>query len=262
MYRFFQSTFCSGRALYESCFILRQKFASRGFWASPCLSLPPIWEAPASALVKAPRTSPWGWGANSKTGLCCVQPGEEGYACFYSLLRCCSPQITKHVYSRQPYAWFISQNSELLECQELKSHWAVRNTGLIHKRSIWKTALESYAELIYAVSLPRSVFPPTLYWPNFSSSSDLNTNVTLSEIPPWPWCLSQVTQSMLPQRILLFSFTALITMINYADWYVHWFTIGLAGDWKLCGCLWIHPGRPAHRPQRWHSEDSDCLLKE
>lgn len=64
---------------------------------------------------------------SSKTGMGCVQPEEEGYSCFYSPLRC-SSKVTKHIYHRQLYAWFINQNSELLECQELKPHWAIRHS--------------------------------------------------------------------------------------------------------------------------------------
>lgn len=49
-------------------------------------------------------------------------------------LKCYSSRVTKHVYSRQFDAWIINQNSELLECEELKSHWAIRKTARTHSQ--------------------------------------------------------------------------------------------------------------------------------
>ena len=80
----FQSTFHPGRALYESCFILSFPkgpesltlliTASHMGSKDPCYGLP---------------------GAPSpQTGLGCVQPGEEGYSCFYLSLRCCSSKVS------------------------------------------------------------------------------------------------------------------------------------------------------------------------
>lgn len=62
----FSSTFHSGRALYESCFMLRQHFHSqRILRASPALSLLLIWETPAKVLVmdspRGPQALKQGW---------------------------------------------------------------------------------------------------------------------------------------------------------------------------------------------------------
>lgn len=130
--------------------------------SSPCLSLPPIWEASARILVMDSPGAP-----SPKTGLSCVQPGEEGYSCFYSPLRCCNSKFTKHVYSRQFSAWFTNQNSELLECQELKSHWAIRNTVRTHsQRGHLKSSTVVLPRICLCCVLAQKFLPPyfALVW--------------------------------------------------------------------------------------------------
>lgn len=75
----FSSTFHSGRALYESCFMLRQHFHSqRILRASPCLiTASHMGNASKGPCYGLPPGAP-----NPKTGLGCLQPGEGGYSCF------------------------------------------------------------------------------------------------------------------------------------------------------------------------------------
>lgn len=53
-----------------------------------------------------------------------MEPGEEGHSYLYSSLTYNGSKVRKNVNSKQFYAWFRKSNSEFLECQELKSHWA------------------------------------------------------------------------------------------------------------------------------------------
>lgn len=132
-YEGFQSTFHWGRAHYESCFILRQRSPSqRVRRASPCLSLPPIWEPAARILFTDSPGPP----ALKQSWVVCSLEKKDIHASLHPW-----DAAIPELQSRQFYAWFINQNSELLECQELKSHWATRNTVRTDlQRGHWKTS--------------------------------------------------------------------------------------------------------------------------
>lgn len=127
---------------------------------------------------------------------------------------------------------------------------------LIHKGGIWKQFSGSTHNSPVLCPCPEVSSLPLC---TSLASSHPQASAQMSpchQAPPWPPCLNQVTQSMLPQCILLSSFTALIEMNNYM--LMGMFACLISASVIACEfTLGAH--HTAH--STWHRKDSECLLK-